>query len=203
MKTKKRELKPTRPVLQPLLTFEQVNMITAFERLWVQIAHWTRALIKTYIFNLPNLNAVSDKLYSLPWNFYNILSCYFGSENSRTFIDLLLAFIYSGVRTLEGMRNEDQELVSASTKQWYKDADQLSLFLSSLNVYWDESQWKNFFYQYIQNRVEEIKAVINGDFARDNELYDFIENLTVLMGSYMARGIISISQYQYSYQKRP
>lgn len=202
MKTKKRELKPTRPVLQPLLTSEQVNIITAFEGLWIQIAHWTRALIQSYIFNLPNLNAVSDKLYSLPWNFYGILSCYFGNENARTFTDLLLAFIYSGTRTLEGLRNGDQEQASTGVEQWYADADRLTSFLSSMNVYWDENQWQNLFYQYIQKKVEEIRAVLNGDFIRDNEMYDFVENLTFLMGSYMARGILAISQYQYGYRKR-
>lgn len=202
MKTKKRELKPTRPVLRPLLTFEQINMITTFERLWIQIAQWKRSFIQSYIFDLPNLSAVSDKLYSLPWNFYDILSCYFGNENSRTFVDILTSFIYSGALTLESMRNGDQARVSGSAEQWYENAGRLAAFLSSLSVYWDKSQWENLFYQYIQKKVEEITAIMNGDFTRDNELYDFIENLAVLMGSYMGRGILAISQYQYGYQKR-
>jgi hypothetical protein len=202
MRTYKRELKPTRPVLQPLLTFEQVNMITAFEGMWNQIAQWTRALVHSYLFDLPNLGAVSDKLYSLPGNFNDILACYFGAENSQAFVDLLTAFIYSGARTTEGMRNGDQDQVSADVEQWYAAADRIALLLSSLNVYWDENQWQNLLYQYIQKKVEEITAVMNGDFNRDNELYDFIENLTSLMGSYMARGILAISQYQYGYQKR-
>ena len=47
MDIKTQELKPARPDPQPLLTYEQLNMITSFERLWTQIAVWTKVLFQS------------------------------------------------------------------------------------------------------------------------------------------------------------
>lgn len=197
MSIDKQELKPAGQVRQPVLTFEQVNTITAFQRLWAHMVHWTRSFILSSVYNLANLKPITDKLYSTPLDFYGIFASYYGTENSEHFVTLLSNFVMACIRMMEGLRNGDQALVDASARQWYDSADQIAAFLSSINVYWDETQWKNLLYQYIQMKIDEIMATIQGDYNREIALYEIMENLAIIMGSYMARGIIAVSQYQY------
>lgn len=198
----KQELKSGRPVIQPLFTYEQLNTITNFQRLWTHIANWTRAFTQSAVFDLPNLNAVSDKLKSLPMDFYDIMKSFYGPENTKTFIDLLSDYISSAVRTIEGIRDSDQIQVNLNAAQWYRAADQIAHFLASINVYWDEKQWRSLLYQFIQLMLTEVMAVLESEFIHENELWEIIEDLTFNIGSYMARGIIAMNQYQFEYQDR-
>ena len=194
----KQELKPVKPATQPLLTYEQLNTITAFERLWTSIAVWTKTYIESAVFNLPDLQANSGKLYSLPMDFYSIFASYYGTDNSKKFIDLLTGLIMSCMMTTEGMKTGNKDQVNLSTIQWYQACDKLAEFLASLNVYWDYDQWRNLLNQYTRMKIEEIIATMNGDYTRVIDLYKAMEDLTFIMGSYMARGILAMTQYQYN-----
>lgn len=193
----KRELKPARPVTQPYLTYEQVNTITVFERLWTDIAAWTRAYIVSSVFSLPNLKAVSEKLYSLPMGFYDIFVSYYGTEHSQSFISALSDYEVECMRMVDGMCGRDQQLVDTSVKNWYLSADKLARFLSEINPYWDENQWRNLLYQYCRMKIDEVISTLNANYEQGNDLYDRMEDLTFIIGSYMARGIIAMSQYLY------
>jgi hypothetical protein len=197
MEIKKQELKPVRPDPQPLLTYEQVNIITSFERLWAQIAVWTRAFFLSSLYNLPDQQEVAKRLYSLPMDFSSIMSSYYGTDSSKKFVNLLTVFLTCCVGLVEGMKKKDQELVDMSTVQWYQCADNIAKFLSSINVYWDENQWRNLLNQYMKMKIDEIVATMNGEYARQIELYQSMEDITFIIGSYMARGILAMSQYQY------
>jgi len=73
----------------------------------------------------------------------------------------------------------------------YQSADSLARFFAQINIYWDEGQWKNLLYQYVRMKIEEIVAIASNDFQKEVEVYDRVEDLTAIMGNYMARGIIA------------
>lgn len=187
------EAEPVGPPTLPAITFEQLNTIITFQRLWTYIAVWMRSFIQSTVFNTPNLKAVSDKLYSLPLDFYDIFSSYYGTQYARQFVNLLSNFIMSGMRLVEGMKSNDQELVNASTVQWYQAADQMAQFFTSINIFWDYNQWRYLLYQYIRAKIDELIAITSGDYSREAEMFETIEDITFIIGNYMARGLISTS----------
>lgn len=197
MEIKMKELKPARPDDQPLLTYEQLNMITNFERLWTQIAVWTWAFFQSILYDLPDFADVSKKLFSLPMDFYSIFASYYGTDSSKKFVNLLTVFLTCCAGVLEGMKNRDEEQVNTSTVQWYQCADEIAKFLSGINVYWDENQWRNLLSQYMRMKIDEIIAAMNGEYGRKIKLYQSMEDMMFIIGSYMARGILAMSQYQY------
>ena len=95
------------------------------------------------------------------------------------------------------MKDNNQEQVNTNMVQWYQCAGEIAKFLSSINVYWDENQWRNLLSQYIRMKVDEIMAMMNGEYGRQIVLYQSMEDSMFIIGSYMARGILAMSQYQY------
>ncbi|WP_324823795.1 hypothetical protein [Sinanaerobacter sp. ZZT-01] len=173
------------------LTYDQVNIIIAFQKLWLDLASWMRSYIKAEIYDTKNLQSVKNYLLTLPSEFYDTFSIFYGTIPAQRIMDLMSEFIKSGMKVVESLKYGDSLLADSRTIEWYKIADDLSSFLARTNIYWDENQWKYLLYQYIKLKIEEINAIINDNYEEEIKLYNSIEDIVFLMASYMARGIIS------------
>lgn len=176
---------------QKYLTLEQMNIIISFQKLWVKLGYWIRIYIRSSIFDTPDKKEVSNYLMSLPNEFYPIFSMFYGPEITQNLIDLLLNFIKSAIKVIDYKKYGESGLANSSIIEWYQSADKLSSKLAEINVYWDENQWKSLLYQYIKFKTDKISAIVSGNYVNDFNIYDTIDNVIFLMGSYMARGIIS------------
>lgn len=177
------------------LSFEQMNIIISFRRLWQQLAMWMKTLLMSIIGNLGNKMAVTDRLFvGVPTQFFDVFSVFYGPQLSQQFRNLLANFIQNGWMLMEAINNKDTEAANTNTVQWYKSADEIATFLARINVvYWDEILWNRHLYQFIRIYIDEMTAAAGGDYQKEVELYDSIEDLAYLMGNYMARGIIARS----------
>nr|WP_312578601.1 hypothetical protein [Sedimentibacter sp.] len=173
------------------LTYEQMNIIITFHKLWVKVGYWIRTYIRSTIFDTPDKKQVSNYLISLPNEFYTIFSMFYGSDIAQNLIDILLNFITSAMKVIEYKNYDESGLTSSSTIEWYQSADNLSSYLANINVYWDENQWKSLLYRYIKLKTDDISAIVNSNYEDDINLYNTIDNVIFLIGSYMARGIIA------------
>ncbi|MBR0598281.1 hypothetical protein [Sinanaerobacter chloroacetimidivorans] len=181
----------TIPETPYLITHEQMNIIIAFLRYWMNIASWTRAYLRSTVYNLPNLEAIANQLYSAPSDFYETISLFYGTKVAQDFVNHLTNFIISAMNVIDGMYKGDTELVNTSTARWYRSAGELASFLSKINIYWDENIWRNFLDQYIKTTIDGIVAQMQGNYDLENTIYKKLEDTAVLMGSYMAKGIIA------------
>jgi hypothetical protein len=59
--------------------------------------------------------------------------------------------------------------------------------------YWDESQWKSFLYQDISMFIDEIRAILLGEYEREIGIYERILTNASAIGRYMAAGILQTS----------
>lgn len=75
----------------------------------------------------------------------------------------------------------------------YEGADDRAAFLSRINAYWDQATWRDFFIQYISMLNELILSIMEENYENEIRVFDRMGNLSVLMGNYMARGIIQSS----------
>ncbi len=173
------------------ISFEQLNTISTFQRLWSDMAYWMRNYIISTTFELPNIAVTEEQLNKSSAEFYNAFSSYYGTEIAQEFVNLLLNFIVSGMRLVQGIKNNDQELINTSTVQWYQSADALSVFLARINVFWDNVIWTNFLQQYIKAKIDEMLAITSGNYEQEVAIYNRIQDLALLMGRFMARGIIA------------
>ena len=96
---------------------------------------------------------------------------------------------YQGVAA--ALKNNNQDEINNQTVQLYRSADELANFLARINVYFNADQWKNLFYQAARLAIDEAVSILNKDFGKEVQISDSMANLAMLMGNYMARGILA------------
>lgn len=178
------------------ITFEQMNIITNSNKLWMEFAFWVRALIESVIRDPERESVIANKLFEdVIKEFYILFEFYYGTQLAQQFMNLLTNFTTGIWRLVEALKNNNTEQVNEYTMQLYQTADDLARFLAQINLYYDESQWRNLFYQAIRLVIDEATSLLSNDFEREVEVSSSMADLVTLMGNYMARGIISGSMY--------
>jgi len=176
------------------LTQEQMNIIINSQRLWLQLAFTIRSLMITVMRDPERTPVVANQLYSvITNNFYNYFRFFYGPEIAQQFVNLISNYITHFWRLFEALHTNNSEAINSNTSELYRSVDQIASFLASINVYWSEEQWRSFLYQFTRTKIEQALALATKDFDREYQLYRSIEDYAVLMGDYMARGIISRS----------
>lgn len=172
-------------------TYEQLNIVSTFQRLFTKLAVLMRDTINGWIFKNPNYNSAAENLMAIPAEFRDTLLIFYGPAIADRFSGLLTNYISNIFTTLEGYGSNNQELLNQSIQKWYRDADDLSKFLDSINIFWTEQQWQNLLYQYIQLKLAMVTSLFTGDYAHEQQIYNRVFDLTTIMGSFMAQGLIA------------
>lgn len=174
------------------LTFEQMNTIFTFQSLWIDYSFWMRSLVNSSVFGLPDFQLISNQLFTtLPENLFYSFRLFYGPEISQHFLNYFTHFTASYLQLINSYKNNETDAINASTAQWYQSSDQLSEFLSRINVYWDYNQWKNLFDQFIKLNIDQLVSIRSGNYEQAVNIFYNIQYLAQILGTYMARGIIS------------
>ncbi len=185
--------------LEPMpsnVTFEHMNAIITFRTIWLEMALWMRNFIYSFIADHPNIQAVANRLYTgVPLRFYNSLTVFYGHETAEEYLRRISNIIVAFWGLLEAMKNNDQEAITKATGELYAASEQGADFLAGINSYWDKSRWQNLFHQFISMGIQVIFSVMQGNYDNEIRVYDRIRDLAVIMGNYMANGIIARGLY--------
>lgn len=174
------------------VTFEQMNAIIAFRTVWLEMSMWMRNFIYSFIDDHPRLAAVTDRLYvGVPLRFYNALIVFYGTQIAEEYLNRISRIILMFWQLVEAMKNGDQEEVNRVTVELYETAEQGAAFLASINSYWDASVWRDLFTQFINMGIQVILPILQGNYENEIRVFDRIQDLAVVMGDYMARGILA------------
>lgn len=171
--------------------FEQVSIISAFQRLWSELAVFMRSYVNTSIDGSPRAEINAQRLLETSSDFRNALFVFYGPVISNRFNDLLISFIAKSTNVIQGFLSNQQELVNSSVRSWYSDADAMADFLASINTHWNQFQWRRLLTQYIQLQIQMMTAMMSKEYLREMQRFDRLLDLTNTIGSYMASGLIA------------
>jgi len=176
------------------ISYEQMNTIFSIEKLWVDLSFWIRDLSLSTNYNLPNLHATTNQVMNvMPMKFYNSLRVFYGPEIAQLFLNNLTNLLANILHLMNAYKEYDKSAVDSSTVQLYQSADTFADLLSRINIYWDKNQWKYLFRQYAKLNISQIVVIAGQSNNHDLEMNLFyqIQDLSLIEGSYMARGIIA------------
>lgn len=187
------------------LSYEQVNIITQFQKLWMEFLFWTKSFFRSSLKNDGDLSAITTRVFAqIPQDFNDEFQKYFNNEETQQFNYLFSQLITTHWQLITAFKNNSQEAIEASDKQWNHIAGELSAFLSSINPYWNETQWRNLFYDYERLKIQDMRAYISQNYDQEATIFNDLEEQILKIAAYMAEGIIMMQpniQAQYSLER--
>lgn len=158
--------------------------------LWEQHVYWTRMLIISMAFNLPDAQLVANRLLQNPEDFKTALTPFYGEANAAVFADLLTAHLVIASELVKAAIVGNTAAAADAEARWYKNADQIAAFLASINPYWSYEQWQKMLCDHLAMTKAEAVDILNKDYTASISEFENIEKQAMVMADIMTQGIV-------------
>lgn len=176
------------------ISYGFMNLINLYRAIWSELAIWTRTYILGTMSDYGNVAEVGARLYTVPVEIQNQLKTIFGEEAAENFQILLSQHVVLIMTLADAIKRGDIETQNTTITQLYQNADEMAAYLSGINPFWNITQWTNLLHYYISLTTNDLLALASSDFAQDIQISDRITYHVLLIGEYMANGIIQYLQ---------
>ena len=174
------------------MTYEDASTLLNIQRLWLELVEWTRNFFHSALANLPDQSAVENYLFMrLPKKISNEFGKYYTEAESRQFLDIISRMIGANWQLATAYKSKDKTAIDLSTAQLHQTADELAAFMTEGNPYMDEAQLKTMMHEYVNLRIKDVVAFLNGNYESEIKIYEEIKDIVVRMSNYSAMGIIA------------
>ncbi len=175
------------------LTYEDVNIFLNIQKLYLDYVQWVRNYLLSVLENTPGQSATGSRLLlQLYTQIYNELIKYLSEEKVQQYLDIIYRFEEGNWSLATAYKSNDKTAIDLSIKQWYEVADEYARFLYENFNNLDEIQWKNILYEYLNLKIKQVNAIVNGNYELEVKLYNQIEDVAVEFANNMAIGIIKM-----------
>lgn len=168
----------------------QISLITTFRKLWEQHIMWTRSFIISTAAELGDLEYVTQRLLRNPTDFANVLRNYYGADKAKRFENLLRDHLLIAASLVNNAKSGNKDGVAEDRKKWYKNADEITIFLSEINTYWSMRKFRTLLYSHLKMTEDEAVFRLNNKYPLDIMIYNSIQSEAMKMADFMSYGII-------------
>jgi hypothetical protein len=166
-----------------------MDLILKEGMVWKDLAELIRVYITT---SAGDQEALRQRLSQIPTEFGDIFRLFFGDEISNAYTNLFSDYITSLEALIDAQKNDDDNAVNSYMGQIHDNIHLQSDFLSKINPFWQESEWRALFFKYLLMTIDEANAFISGDQAKSTEIYNKLLSQAAIMFDYFSKGL-----YQY------
>lgn len=167
----------------------EVSLMNQLRNLWTDHVMWTREFIISTAADLGAIDVVTARLLQNPSDFANLLSMVYGAEIAEDFKNLLTEHLMVAGDLVNAAKAGDTQKADEARTKWYKNADEIAMFLAEINPFWSEMLWKKYLYDHLTMTEQEATARLNGQYEEDVKLFDQIKDEALEMADYMFEGI--------------
>lgn len=169
----------------------QICLMNHTRKLWSQHVYWTRFFIISTAADLGDLEQVTNRLLQNPKDFARMLAPICGSKAADQFEKLFTEHLTIAAELVNAAKNKQQSAADDARRRWYKNADEIAGFLSSVNSCWCEQKWKSMMHSHLEMTEKEAGLRLSGNYAADIKMFGKIEDEALEMADYMAHGLVS------------
>ena len=162
----------------------------AERQLWMQHVAWTRSFITSDIASLGDKEAVLERLLKNQDDIGNSIKPYYGEETGNKLAALLREHIQLAGQVLDAAKSGNQADLEKYNALWYKNADQIADFLSSINPKYSNQVLKDMLHKHLQFLTTQVTARLNSDWKKDIAAYDAGEEHMIMFADTLVDGII-------------
>lgn len=171
------------------ITNEQMSLENNFRLIMTRLAILSRAYISSVLTGLGDPSAIALKLFNLPSNMKFNIETAFGRTIGDEIIRLLSVNLIYLQNIVNAVSANDTGLTEQNIKSLYQNTDYLVKYLSQINPYWNENQWKVLLYNYNKDLIDDIESQKVMGFNNDLDIFDKLLPDALEIGKYFADGI--------------
>jgi hypothetical protein len=171
------------------ITYSQMNLIYNSRIFWRRFTTWIRVYLISRYVGIGTAEEAFGRLYLEAGEFGNMLRLVSGRDIANQYTQLLNQYVFGLRDLITAQLAGNTEAINQNVDRLYKNVDTRASFLSSINPYLNEAEWRDMLSSYLQLTIEEANAFILGDYSRDIETFDRLTDLTNQMGYVFAQSI--------------
>jgi hypothetical protein len=176
-----------RPISRSELAFHD-----QMRKLWEDHITWTRNVIISFQGDLPDLNAALARLLQNQVDIGNAIKPYYGDAAGDQLTVLLREHILGAAKVLAALKAGDQPALQAALADWYANAHDIAVFLSSANPEnWPLADMDQMMRDHLDATTREAVARHEGDWNADVAAYDDVHVQALAMADMLSNGIIA------------
>ncbi|HAM80300.1 MAG TPA: hypothetical protein DCO80_05750 [Ornithinibacillus sp.] len=153
----------------------EVDYRNDMRSLWEEHVAWTRMAIISITFDLPDLNEVLTRLLKNATDMGNMIRRLYGDTVAATYGNLIKEHLLIAADLVKAAKAGNTTAAQEAEKKWYRNADEIAKFLSTVNPFLTEKAVKDMFYTHLDLTKQEAIYMINKDYQKDIQVYDAIE----------------------------
>lgn len=165
--------------------------------LWMEHVNWTRMTIISIVFGLPDLPFVQERLLRNATDLGNCLRPFYGDQIADHYAELIKEHLILAAELVTAAVKGDSATAEAKEKEWYRNADDISVFLSSINPCLRKEDVQKMFYTHLALTKDEAVTMIQKNYQKDIEIFDEIEAEALAMSDMIASAIVMQFYYRF------
>ena len=162
----------------------------AERKLWIDHVLWTRSFIVSDLSELDDKGPVLERLLKNQDDIGNSIKPYYGEEAGNKLTTLLREHIQLAGEVTNAAKSGDKDNLEKYNKLWYKNADEISDFLSAANPNYSKEDLKDMLHKYLQLLTEQVVARLNKNWNADINSFDKGEDHMIMFADMLIDGIV-------------
>lgn len=174
-----------------VISIAEANLNNHLRMLWEQHVFWTRLTILSLVFDLPDVDLVTNRLLQNPKDFEALLKPLYGNTVASEFSNLFTNHLVIAAELVKAAKAGDNTAAADAEKRWYANADEIAAFLASINPYWSQDDWKSMLYEHLALTKTEAVDMLSRNYSDGISTFDEIERQALEMADVMTNGIVN------------
>jgi hypothetical protein len=164
----------------------------ATRRLWVDHVTWTRLFIVSFVADLPDLQATTDRLLQNQVDIGDAVKPFYGEAAGNQLTELLTEHILTAADLLAAAKSGDSAAFDQAKQEWYANAREIARFLHDANPRnWPLGELRSMMRMHLDLTLQEASHQLGGDYAASVADYDAVETEILHMADVLSSGIIA------------
>ncbi|MFJ8065742.1 hypothetical protein ACIQYS_14015 [Psychrobacillus sp. NPDC096426] len=168
-----------------VVDFESMNRL-----LWLEHVNWTRMTITSIVFNLPDLPTVQTRLLQNATDLGNCIRPFYGDQLADRYAELIKEHLVLAAELVTAAVKGDSKKAEEKEKEWYRNADDIAIFLSSINPFLTKAEVQKMFYTHLALTKNEAVLMIQKNYQEDIKVFDQIEAEVLEMSDMISHAIV-------------
>lgn len=149
-----------------------VEVRMAMRQLWEEHIVYTRNYIISDLADLPDKDAVAQRLLRNQDDIGNAIKPYYGDEAGNKLSALLRDHIMVATEVVTAAKGGDKAQLAAAQEKWTANGKEIAGFLSSANPNWPRATLEGMLQKHLDLTSGEVVGRLNKDWAADIKAYD-------------------------------